>query len=193
MKTTLVFATNNAHKAKEVEQILGKNFEVKTLRDIGCLEDIPETAATLEGNAQLKARFVKEKYGFDCFSDDSGLEVKSLGGAPGVFSARYAGDEKNHDANIQFLLKNLQPHRDRSAQFRAVICLILNGKENLFEGICPGKIMDEKRGTGGFGYDPIFVPRGRRKTFAELGDAVKNKISHRAISVQKLMEFLKNN
>lgn len=192
MKKTIVFATHNPHKASEIGQILGKNFEIKTLTDIGCHDEIPETAPDLEGNARLKARFVKENYGFDCFSEDTGLEVAALGGAPGVHTARYAGEAKNPQANMDLLLKNLSEKKDRSAQFRTVICLIFNGKEHFFEGICAGKIAGERHGTGGFGYDPIFIPRGRRKTFAELGDSVKNRISHRAIATEKLLAFLKN-
>lgn len=188
---TLVFATNNAHKAREIGQILGPNFEVKTLKDIGCHEDIPETADTLEGNARLKAQFVKDRFGFDCFSEDTGLEVAALGGAPGVHTARYAGEQRNPDDNMALLLQNLAAQPDRRAQFRTVICLIFNGEEHLFEGICPGHIAREKRGTAGFGYDPIFVPDGFETTFAEMGDAVKNQISHRAKATQKLLDFLR--
>lgn len=188
---TLVFATNNAHKAREIGQILGPNFEVKTLKDIGCHEDIPETADTLEGNARLKAQFVKDHFGFDCFSEDTGLEVAALGGTPGVHTARYAGEQKNPDDNMALLLQNLADKTDRRAQFRTVICLIFNGEEHLFEGICPGQIAREKRGTAGFGYDPVFVPDGFETTFAEMGDAVKNQISHRAKATQKLLDFLR--
>lgn len=188
---TLVFATNNAHKAREVEQILGENFQVKTLRDIGCFEEIEETEPTLEGNALLKARYVREKYGYDCFSEDTGLEVEALGGAPGVHTARYAGDEKNPDANISFLLKNLEGKTNRRARFRTVIALIFNGKEILLEGVCEGRIATEKRGAGGWGYDPVFIPDGYEHTFAELGEATKNQISHRARATEKLVEALK--
>ena len=177
---TLVFATNNPHKAREVEQILGENFSVKTLRDIGCLEEIEETEPTLEGNALLKARYVKEKYGYDCFSEDTGLEVESLGGAPGVHTARYAGEERNPDANIALLLKNLEKKTNRRARFRTVIALIFNGEETLLEGVCEGRIATGRSGTGGFGYDPVFIPEGYGRTFAELGEDVKNQISHRA-------------
>ena len=188
---TLVFATNNAHKAREIGQILGPGFEVKTLKDIGCHEDIPETADTLEGNARLKARFVKEKFGFDCFSEDTGLEAAALAGAPGVHTARYAGGQRDPDDNMALLLQNLAGQADRRARFRTVICLIFNGEEHLFEGICPGQIAPEKRGTAGFGYDPVFVPDGFGTTFAEMGDAVKNQISHRAKATQKLLDFLR--
>lgn len=187
---TLVFATNNAHKAREVEQILGEKFQVKTLRDIGCTEEIEETEPTLEGNALLKARYVKEKYGFDCFSEDTGLEVQALGGAPGVHTARYAGDEKDPGMNIALLLKNLEGKTDRRARFRTVISLIFNGKESLLEGICEGSIATGKRGTGGWGYDPVFIPDGYEQTFAELGEAVKNQISHRARATEQLKSSL---
>jgi XTP/dITP diphosphohydrolase len=188
---TLVFATNNSHKAREVEGILGPGFEVRTLKDIGCYEDIEETADTLEGNALLKARYVKEKYGYDCFSDDSGLEVEALGGAPGVHTARYAGESREPDANMALLLRNLEGQANRRARFRAVVVLIFNGKEILLEGICPGEIAFAKRGTGGFGYDPIFIPNGYDATFAELGDDVKNQISHRAKATLQLAQTLK--
>ena len=188
---TLVFATNNPHKAREIEQILGPGFAVKTLRDIGCLEEIEETEPTLEGNALLKARYVKQQYGYDCFSEDTGLEVHALGGAPGVFTARYAGDEKSPEANIALLLKNLEGTADRGAQFRTIIALIVDGKETLLEGICPGSIARQKSGTGGFGYDPVFVPEGYDRTFAELGDDIKNRISHRARATQQLIAALK--
>ncbi|MBK7936473.1 MAG: non-canonical purine NTP diphosphatase [Lewinellaceae bacterium] len=189
---TLVFATNNPHKAREVEQILGDGFEVKTLRDIGCFEEIEETEPTLEGNAILKAHYVKEKYGYDCFSEDTGLEVDALGGAPGVYTARYAGEEKSPEANIALLLKNLEGVEHRRARFRTVIALAMNGRELLLEGICEGHIAPEKRGSGGFGYDPVFVPDGFEQTFAELGDEVKNQISHRARATARLMEVLKD-
>jgi len=187
---TLVFATNNPHKAREVEQILGGNFQVKTLRDIGCFEEIEETEPTLEGNALLKARYVKEKYGYDCFSEDTGLEVEALGGTPGVHTARYAGESRDPDANIALLLKNLEGKENRRARFRTVIALIFNGKETLLEGICEGHIATEKSGTGGFGYDPIFIPDGYGETFAELGEEVKNRISHRAKATEKLRTVL---
>jgi XTP/dITP diphosphohydrolase len=187
---TLVFATNNAHKAKEIEQILGPNYTVKTLKDIGCFEDIEETAPTLEGNAQLKAHYVKNKFGLDCFSEDTGLEVAALKGAPGVHTARYAGDHKSHADNIQLLLKNLSGKKNRKAQFRTVICLLMDGKEFLLEGICEGRIALEITGNGGFGYDPVFIPKGYRKTFAQLGDNVKNTISHRGKATQLLIKTI---
>lgn len=187
---TLVFATNNPHKAREVGQILGPGYEVKTLRDIGCTEDIEETEATLEGNALLKARYVKEKYGYDCFSEDTGLEVEALGGAPGVHTARYAGDSRDPEANIALLLQNLAGKENRRARFRTVIALLHGGEEHLLEGICPGHIAEGKRGQGGFGYDPVFVPEGYGQTFAELGEEVKNRISHRAIATEKFRQLL---
>lgn len=187
----MVVATNNAHKLKEIAAILGQEIELLSLKDIQCYADIPETADTLEGNARQKAMYIYENYGMDCFADDTGLEVESLGGAPGVFSARYAGDGHDSEANMQKLLKELAGKENRKAQFRTVICLIRNGKEHLFEGIVKGEIIQEKRGGAGFGYDPIFVPEGYDLTFAELGDDVKNTISHRARAVEKLCQFLK--
>ena len=193
----LVFATNNAHKLQEVRQILGERFEVVGLKDIGCYEDIPETAETLEGNAQQKAHYVKEHYGLDCFADDTGLEVAALDGAPGVHSARYAelfskGDTHDSDANMNLLLKNLEEKNDRSARFRTVIALIYKGQEYLFEGICPGKILHERHGSEGFGYDPIFQPTGFDQSFAQMSAEEKNSISHRGRATQKLAEFLKS-
>lgn len=190
--TTLVFATNNPHKAREIEQILGQGYTVKTLKDIGCTEDIPETADTLEGNALLKAQYVKEKYGCDCFSEDTGLEVEALGGAPGVHTARYAGDQKNPMDNIARLLENLSGEKNRRAQFRTVIALIRGDREDLFTGVCTGTIAGEMRGAGGFGYDPVFVPDGYEQTFAELGEAVKNSVSHRAKATALLVEGLRS-
>lgn len=188
----MVVATNNAHKLKEIAAILGQEIELLSLKDIQCFADIPETADTLEGNARQKAMFIYENYGMDCFADDTGLEVEALGGAPGVFSARYAGEGHDSEANMQKLLKELAGKENRKAQFRTVICLIRNGKEHLFEGIVKGEIIQEKRGGEGFGYDPIFVPEGYDLTFAELGDDVKNTISHRARAVEKLCQFLLN-
>jgi XTP/dITP diphosphohydrolase len=187
---TLVFATNNPHKAHEVEQILEGKFSVKTLKDIGCLEDIEETADTLEGNALIKVRHVVENYGLDCFSEDTGLEVAALGGAPGVHTARYAGASRSADANIDLLLHNLADKTDRTARFRTIIALTQDGEEIMFEGICNGRIATERRGTGGFGYDPIFIPDGYDQTFAELGDDIKNKISHRGLATEKLKEYM---
>lgn len=185
-----VFATNNTHKLEEVEAIIGTKIEIFSLKDIGCQADIPETADTLEGNALQKARFVYEKYHKDCFADDTGLEVEALNGAPGVYSARYAGDAHNSEANMRKLLHELEGVENRRARFRTVFALILNGKEHLFEGIVNGHIATVRRGTSGFGYDPIFIPDGYTQTFAEMGDELKNKISHRAIGVQKLCRFL---
>lgn len=193
MKRKLVFATNNAHKLEEVSAILGDKIELLSLKDINCDADIPETADTLEGNALLKAEYVYKNYGLDCFADDTGLEVEALNGAPGVYSARYAGGEgHNAEANMQKLLHNMKGKDNRKAQFRTAVSLILNGKEYLFEGVIKGQIIKEKHGTSGFGYDPIFMPDGYNKTFAELGNEIKNQISHRAIAVNKLCEFLKN-
>ena len=186
----MVVATNNAHKLKEIAAILGQEIELLSLKDIQCFADITETADTLEGNARQKAMYIYENYGMDCFADDTGLEVEALGGAPGVFSARYAGEGHDSEANMQKLLKELAGKENRKAQFRTVICLIRNGKEHLFEGIVKGEIIQEKRGGEGFGYDPIFVPEGYDLTFAELGDDVKNTISHRARAVEKLCQFL---
>ena len=187
----LVFATNNAHKLEEVRQILGNRFKVLSLNDINCHDDIPETADTFQGNALQKARYVKEHYGYDCFADDTGLEVTALNGAPGVHSARYAG---NHDseANMTKLLAELKEKTDRSAQFRTVIALLLNGQEVLFEGIVKGKIATERHyGDGGFGYDPLFIPEGYTETFSQMTSESKNLISHRGRAVRKLADYLK--
>lgn len=191
MKKKLVFATNNAHKLEEIAAILGEKIELLSLKDIECTADIPETANTLEGNATQKAEYIYQQYGLDCFADDTGLEVEALDGAPGVFSARYAGEGHNSEDNMQKLLQNLQGVTNRKAQFRTVICLIWDGKKYLFEGICKGEIIEEKRGNAGFGYDPIFVPEGYDQTFAELGNDIKNSISHRAKAVELLCNFLK--
>lgn len=193
MSKQFVFATNNAHKLEEVRTILGNKIEILSLKDIGCYDDIPETEATLEGNAVLKARFVAERYHVDCFADDTGLEVEALNGAPGVYSARYAGGQ-GHDseANMQKLLKELEGIENRKAQFRTVFAMIINGKEHLFEGIVHGHITTGRKGTSGFGYDPIFIPEGYNDTFAEMGNAEKNKISHRAQATEKLCRFLNN-
>ena len=189
---TLVFATNNPHKAKEVEQILGGQYQVKTLKDIGCLEDIEETADTLEGNAIIKAQYVKNNYGFDCFSEDTGLFVNALNGDPGVHTARYAGEARNADDNINLLLKNLADKTDRSARFITIITIIMGEKEIHLEGICPGRIAEQRSGTGGFGYDPVFIPDGYDLTFAELGEDIKNKISHRALATNQLVAYLQS-
>ncbi len=189
MRRKLVFATNNAHKLEEVAAILGDSVELLSLNDIDCHTDIPETADTLEGNALLKARFIYENYGLDCFADDTGLEVEALNNEPGVYSARYAGEAHNAEENMKLLLHNLEGIENRKAQFRTAISLILEGKEYLFEGIIKGEIIKEKKGSAGFGYDPIFVPEGYEQTFAELGNDIKNMISHRALAVKKLCEF----
>lgn len=191
IKRKLVFATNNAHKLEEVAAILGDQVELLSLNDIGCQADIPETAETLEGNALLKSSYIYKNYHLDCFADDTGLEVEALNGAPGVYSARYAGGE-GHDAqaNMLKLLHELDGKENRKAQFRTAISLILDGKEYLFEGVIKGEIIKEKRGDSGFGYDPIFKPEGYDQTFAELGNDIKNQISHRALAVQKSCEFL---
>lgn len=191
MKKKLVVATNNAHKLEEIAAILGDEMELLSLKDIHCDADIPETADTLEGNARQKAMYIYENYSMDCFADDTGLEVEALNGAPGVYSARYAGDGHDSEANMQKLLHELEDKENRKAQFRTAICLILEGKEYLFEGIVKGEIIKEKRGGAGFGYDPIFVPEGHELTFAELGNDIKNTISHRARAVEKLCLFLK--
>ena len=185
-----VFATNNAHKLAEVTDILGNKVELLSLKDIECYDDIPETADTLEGNALQKARYIYERYHTDCFADDTGLEVEALNGAPGVHSARYATNGHDSEANMKKLIKELEGKENRQAQFRTVFALIIDGKEHLFEGIAKGSIIEVRKGTSGFGYDPIFQPEGYTQTFAEMGSAEKNKISHRAIATQKLCNFL---
>ena len=192
---TFIMATNNEHKLREIRQILGDKYEVKGLKEIGCLEDIPETSDTLEGNALQKARYVYEHYGLNCFADDTGLEVEALGGAPGIYTARYGsmngyGDSHDSDANIACLLDRLQGAATRKARFRTVIALLQGGKEHLFEGIVEGEILTERRGQDGFGYDPIFAPVETGITFAEMGPAEKNRISHRGRATQKLVAFL---
>lgn len=190
MKRKLVFATNNAHKLEEVAAILGDKVELLSLNDIDCHTDIPETAETLEGNALLKSSFIYRNYQLDCFADDTGLEVEALNGEPGVYSARYAGDGHNAEANMLKLLHNMEGIENRKAQFRTVFALIIDGKEHLFEGFIKGEIIKTRRGNSGFGYDPIFVPEGYSQTFAEMGNELKNKISHRAIATNKLCKFL---
>ncbi len=188
----IVFATNNEHKLSEVASMLGNSYKVLGLKDIGCDEEIPETADTLEGNALIKAKYVYEKYGKNCFSDDTGLEVEALDNAPGVYSARYAGVDKDAEANMTKLLSELNGKSNRIAQFRTAVALIIDGEEMLFEGKVEGKIIEEKRGGKGFGYDPIFIPDGYEKTFAELPSEVKNSISHRGRAVQKLIKYLES-
>ena len=187
----LVFATNNRHKLEEVRDILGSGVEVLSLSDIGCNDDIPETADTLQGNALIKARHIYNKYNVNCFADDTGLEVEALNGAPGVYSARYAGDGHDSEANMQKLLQNLTGKSNRNAQFRTVIALIIDGEEMLFDGIVKGRITEEKMGCSGFGYDPIFVPEGYSESFAQMGSDEKNSISHRYRATKKLNDYLK--
>src|SRR5690606_23310516 len=189
MMKELVFATNNAHKLQEVRSILSDRINVKSLQEIGCDVDIPETGSTLVENAGIKSRYVFQQYRVDCFADDSGLEVEALGGEPGVYSARYSGS-RDMEANINFLLKKLKDKTNRQASFKTVISLIIDGREYLFEGVVQGQILHEKVGTEGFGYDPIFVPDGYSKTFAEMDPAEKNAISHRAMAVAGLTDFL---
>ena len=179
MKRKLVFATNNAHKLEEVAAILGDQVELLSLNDIGCQTDIPETAETLEGNALLKSSYIYKNYHLDCFADDTGLEVEALNGAPGVYSG---GEGHDAQANMLKLLHELDGKENRKAQFRTAISLILDGKEYLFEGVIKGEIIKEKRGDSGFGYDPVFMPEGYDRTFAELGNDIKNQISHRALA-----------
>jgi len=189
MMKELVFATNNAHKLQEVRSILSDRINVKSLQEIGCDVDIPETGSTLVENAGIKSRYVFQQYRVDCFADDSGLEVEALGGEPGVYSARYSGS-RDMEANINFLLKKLKDKTNRQASFKTVISLIIDGREYLFEGVVQGQILYEKVGTEGFGYDPIFVPDGYSKTFAEMDPPEKNAISHRAMAVAGLTDFL---
>jgi len=188
----LVFASNNKHKVSEVSQMLGQAFELKTLIEIGCNEDIPEPWPTLEQNALAKVRFVYEKYGLNCFADDSGLEVEALGGMPGVISARYAGVNSTYADNYRKLLREMKGMENRTARFRAVFALILDGKEYLFEGVVQGRIINEPIGEKGFGYDPVFIPDGYDQTFAEMPAELKNTISHRFHVTMKLVEFLKS-
>ena len=187
----LVFASNNKNKIKEIQLLVPNSIQIVSLEDIGCTEEIPETADTIEGNAILKANYITQKYGYDCFADDSGLEVHALNGEPGVFSARYAGEPKNDDNNMNKLLSNLKDKTNRTANFKTVICLNYEGKQHLFTGIINGKIIEEKIGNNGFGYDPIFVANDYTKTFAELSMEEKSKISHRGIAVKQLIDFLK--
>jgi XTP/dITP diphosphohydrolase len=187
----LVFATNNQHKLEEVRAVLADKLEIVSLNELGCFDDIPETADTLEGNALIKAQYIYEKFGLDCFADDTGLEVDALGGEPGVYSARYAGEDSNARNNMHKLLKNLGENSNRTAHFRTVIALIEGEEIRYFEGKINGEIAYEPRGDAGFGYDPIFIPEGYDISFAEIGANVKNTISHRALAVGKLTEYLK--
>ena len=185
----LVFASNNQNKIKEIQLLLPQSIQILSLSAIGCFEEIPETADTIEGNAILKANYVTEKFGYNCFADDTGLEVEALNGEPGVYSARYAGAQKDANNNMDKLLDNLKDKSNRSAQFKTVIALNLNGNQTLFTGIIKGKIIEEKIGANGFGYDPIFVADGYTKTFAELTIEEKSKISHRGLAVKQLVDF----
>lgn len=188
----LCFATNNANKLKEVQGLLGKSIELLSLKDIGCVEDIPENERTIEGNSLAKARFVKENYNIDCFADDTGLEVEELDGAPGVYSARYAGEPADNRRNIDKLLNELESTANRSARFKTVVSLLLKNKEFQFEGIAEGEITRIRTGTDGFGYDPVFRPRGFEITFAEMTMKQKGEISHRGKAITKLVDFLAN-
>ncbi len=191
MKTPLVFATNNPHKIAEVRDLLGERYDFRSLTDVGCGEEIPETSPTLAGNARQKARYVREHYGTDCFSEDTGLEINALGGAPGVITAHYAGPERSATGNNQRVLAELRGATDRSARFVTYICLLLEGEEYLFEGICEGSIAEAPGGTDGFGYDPIFLPgEGDGRSFAEMTRAEKATMSHRGRAMRKLLDFL---
>ncbi|APZ46862.1 non-canonical purine NTP pyrophosphatase [Polaribacter reichenbachii] len=186
----LVFATNNLNKLAEVQKMMPKSIELLSLKDINCFDEIDETETTLEGNAKLKADYITQKFGYNCFADDTGLEVESLGGKPGVYSARFAGEPANSDNNMQKLLSELKEKENKKAQFRTAVALNLNDEKFLFEGICKGDILTEKQGEKGFGYDPIFKPKGYNLSFAEMSSEEKNKISHRGIAIQKLVAFL---
>jgi XTP/dITP diphosphohydrolase len=188
----LIFATNNTHKIDEIQALIGESFLIKSLRQIGCFEDIPETANTLEGNALLKASYVFDKFQKNCFADDTGLEVDALGGRPGVYSARYAGNGHDFEANIDKVLLELSGIENRKARFRTIIALIFDGETTYFEGIVNGTIISERKGSEGFGYDPVFIPEGYSQTFAEMTLSQKNAISHRALAVKQLIEFLGN-
>ena len=188
----IVFATNNLHKLSEIREIIGDKFKILSLKEIGCNEDIPETANTLEGNAEIKARYVKAHYGYDCFSDDTGLEVDALGGEPGVLSARYAGENHDSQANMNLLLKNMSGKENRAARFRTVIALIIGEELTLMDGIVEGEITHDRAGDSGFGYDPIFRPLESELTFAQMSSEDKNKISHRGRATAKLIVKLKN-
>jgi len=186
----LVFATNNLNKLKEAQEMLSDSIKILSLKDINCFDEVDETETTLEGNATLKADYITQKFGYNCFADDTGLEVESLDGKPGVYSARFAGEPANTENNMQKLLSELEGKTNRKAQFRTVISLHLENKHFLFEGICKGEILTEKQGEKGFGYDPIFKPEGFNESFATMSSEEKNKISHRGLAIQKLVEFL---
>ena len=188
----LVFATNNLSKLKEVQNLIPKQIKLLSLKDIGCFEDVPETKSTIEGNAIQKAKYIKEHYGYDCFADDTGLEVETLNNEPGVYSARYAGEQRDANDNMDKLLLRLKDKKNRNAQFKTVIALQLNGNQNTFAGICKGKITEEKQGERGFGYDPIFKPNDYNTTFAEMDLKLKNEIGHRGKAVAQLISYLTN-
>ena len=192
MTRTLVFATNNPHKLREIREIMPDHVTILSLADILCEGDIPETADTLEGKALIKAHYVYDRYGFDCFADDTGLEVEALNGGPGVHTARYAGESQDPDANMKKMIAEMQENTNRHARFRTVIALIEKGVEHLFTGIVDGEIATEPRGEQGFGYDPIFIPEQTGLTFAQMGEEGKNQISHRARAVGKLLDFLQH-
>jgi XTP/dITP diphosphohydrolase len=189
----IVFATANVHKLKEVREMLGDGFQIVSLTDIDFHEDIPETGDTLEENASIKSHYILDRYNIDCFADDTGLEVDALGGAPGVYSARYAGENATYDDNVNKLLSELNGVTQREARFRTVISLLLDGKEYFFDGSVEGHIIDHKLGSGGFGYDPVFIPDGFDKTFSEMAPETKNAISHRGRAIRRLADFLKSN
>ena len=186
----IVFATNNAHKLRELREIAGDKFEILSLKDITCFDDIPETEPTIKGNALIKANYIKDKYGYDCFADDTGLEVEALGGEPGVYSARYAGEDCDSEKNIDKILAKLKNESNRKARFITYIALILEGNTHIFEGEVQGEILTERHGEGGFGYDPVFKPVESENSFAEMLPEEKNAISHRGRAVQKLLKFL---
>lgn len=188
----LVFATNNKNKVEEIKALLQGHFEILTLADIGCTEEIEETETTIEGNAKLKADYITNNYGYDCFADDTGLEVKALNGAPGVYSARYAGENVTYEDNVQKMLFEMKGKSDRKARFRTSVALNLKGNQYLFDGVCEGEITNKKHGTDGFGYDPIFKPNGFEQTFAEMSISEKGNISHRGLAMKKLIDFLKD-
>ncbi len=190
MTRTLIFATNNRHKAEEIRSMLGNKLSIVTLEEAGIDKDIPEPYDTLEENARTKSRTIYEWNGMDCFGEDTGLEVYALNMEPGVKSARYAGDDRSPEANIEKLLKEMEGQTDRRARFRTVISLLIDGKENIFEGICNGRIINEKKGRQGFGYDPVFIPEGADRSFAEMTMEEKSRYSHRGLAVQKLVAFL---
>ena len=189
----LVFATNNVNKLKEVQQLLQNSIEILSLNDINCFDEVAETETTLEGNAKLKADYITKNFGYNCFADDTGLEVASLDGKPGVYSARFAGEPRSSERNMDKLLSELKGKTNRNAQFRTAICLNIDNTQFIFEGICKGEILKEKKGEKGFGYDPVFAPKGFNTSFAEMSAEEKNKISHRGLAIQHLVKFLKEN